>query len=252
MTKTLVSSVVLMSVCFPGSQDSAHWQEKSLLQLRLSSVRLAQEAVPLSTALEEVGIRIRNGYVLFGIEVQLEAGKEPTVDLDIPPDSTLGDALRQVFQQLPTYRYDVVGERLINVYPAGADKDPQNVLNTPVEQFDIKDEQATSVLGAPQLFVNELKRRLTPPTAEQAPQPGGSVGPRLRGTTPGVTLHLKNVTVREILNAVSGATEHFPPDHSPLGWVYYFQPEPSWPAGGSHRWKFHLSTPTNWKKAPDA
>jgi hypothetical protein len=65
---------------------------------------------------------------------------------------------------------------------------------------------------------------------------------------PRVTLHLRKATIREILNAVAQATEQFPPQYFPLGWVYSFQPDPTSPIGGLHSWKPLYSVPPNWKE----
>ncbi|HEV8383908.1 MAG TPA: hypothetical protein VGQ11_03475, partial [Candidatus Acidoferrales bacterium] len=217
---------VLAAVLGAGPQNPPRPGEPALFQLPLFPVHIAQKNISLSKALEEIGVRVRNGYVLFGIEVHREDGKEPSVNLDLPPGSTLGDALQQVFRQLPNYSYELVSPHLINIYPAGTKTDPQDPLNIRVQRFEITNKQASDVLAAPHLFIAELQQRLTPPRAG-APQPSGSVGPRMRSTGPPVSLRLRGRTVRQILNAITEATEQFPPQYTPVGWVYSFQRDPA-------------------------
>jgi hypothetical protein len=64
---------------------------------------------------------------------------------------------------------------------------------------------------------------------------------------PGVTLQLRNVTVREILNAVAEATEKFPHSFYPLGWAYLFEPSSSPVSKDQHSWRALSSAPRNWK-----
>ncbi|MFQ5664111.1 MAG: hypothetical protein ACE5HL_09780 [Terriglobia bacterium] len=217
------------------------------MNLPIFPVRLVRENIALTEALAEVGVRVREGYVLFGIEVHLKEGKEPTVRLELEPGSTLGDALRQIFRQLPNYRFEIAGERLINIYPVGAKEDPDDILNVHVARFDVVDEQPSSLLSRPKDFIPELKDRLTPERTGP-PRPSGYFGVVPTGTGPTVTVHLRNVTVRQILNAVTEAMEEFPPDYMPVGWVYSFEGDPASPIGGEHSWMFHWSVPSSWKE----
>ena len=92
----------------------------------------------------------------------------------------------------------------------------------------------------PELFVPGLRARLHPGEL-------GYAASILSGGPRNLTLHLQNVTLREILNAASQATESFPADLSPSGWVYTFQPKPGLPAGGMHSWNTLLTAPRDWK-----
>lgn len=237
----------LAAILGAAVQNRARAGEPALFQLPLFPVHIAERNISLSKALEHVGVHVRSGYVLFGIEVQLEDEKKPLVSLDLPPGSKLGDALQQILRQLPNYQFEVVSPHLINIYPAGAKTDPQDPLNIRVDRFEITDEQASDVLAAPQLFIAQLQQRLTPPRVG-APQPSGSAGPRMRSSGPTVTVRLRNVTVREILNAITEATEQFPPQYAPVGWVYSFKRDPALPSGGKHSWAFLFSVPHNWKE----
>jgi hypothetical protein len=158
--------------------------------------------------------------------------------------------LLQILRQVADYKYEISGEHLINIYPSGAKRDPENPLNTRVKHFEVVNEQPSSLLTAPQLFFPELAHRLTPPTPPRAgpPQPTGHGGVIMRGMGPAVTVRLRSVTVRQVLNAITQATEQFPPQYSPVGWVYSFQRDPASPIGGVHSWMWLLSAPHGWKQ----
>lgn len=241
----LVSLVLIVGTVWPvGAYHSV--DQPPLLNLPLFPVPVSFTKIPITKALAEVGIRLRNGYVLFGIEVYLENGSEPMVDVKLKPPASLGEALRQIFRQIPEYKFEVISDHLINVYPSLAKQDPFNVLNTRVQRFEVVDEQADGILYSPGDFIPELNERLIPKRGP--PQPSGYSGPGLRSIGPGVTLHLENVTVRQVLNAVSEATTEFPANYSPLGWVYLFEPDPTSPVGGKHSWTVHWSAPSTWKE----
>lgn len=237
-TLLLLGGLVL-SAEVPDKADQAR-----LLRLPLLPVQVTKEGIPLTRALSDLGIHVRNGYVLFGVEVHLIGGKEPTVNLRLEPGSNLGDSLLQIFNQLPAYRFQMVGEHLINVFPAAAKKDPHNVLNLLVDHFDVANQQPGSILSRPEDFIPELEQLLTLKRKRTGPpQPSGYGGVRMLGTGPAVTLHLKNVTVRQVLNAVTEATENSPPNYSPLGWIYTFQRDPTSSIGAKHSWTVHWSVP---------
>ncbi len=240
-------ALVFAAAVAPCAQPFTGTDQPGPLALPIFPTPIVRKRIPLTKALSEVGVEIRHGYVSFGIEARLKDGEEPSVDLSIQPGSTVGDALHQILRQLPEYRFEVVSDHLIGIYPAGAKEDPNDLLNLHVSRFDVVSEDPGALLSRPQDFIPELKGRLTPRRAG-GPQPGGTGGDELRGVGPGITLHLRNVTVRDILNAVSEATEKFPPNLSPVGWVYSFQPDPNLPAGGVHSWMFHWSAPSNWKE----
>jgi hypothetical protein len=63
---------------------------------------------------------------------------------------------------------------------------------------------------------------------------------------PLVTLHLRDVTVRQILNAVSKTTEKAAPKEGAWGWVY--SPVPKSPSiqGAVDYWRLFGTMPHNW------
>jgi len=222
----------------------------SPLSLHLRPTALRLDNVPLSKALEKLGNQVQGGYVLFGLELKLKNGREPLVKVDIPPGETVKGALGMIFYDLPDYKYESVSEHLINIYPVRAKEDPKDVLNILVPRLDIVDKQAGDILSRPKDFIPQLAERLAPPT-----RPGHTGGTPMSILSdvgpPTTTLHLRNVTVCQILNAASEATEEFPAKYMAYGWVYSFDPDPTLPAGGKHSWAVLWSVPYDWKHEAD-
>ena len=96
--------------------------------------------IPLTKALALVGLNTKGTYFLFGVEVILKEGKEPTVSLDLKEGSTVGTALDSIISQLPDYEYEVVDSHLINVFPQAAKRDLKDLLNIQVPRFDVVDQ----------------------------------------------------------------------------------------------------------------
>lgn len=237
--------VLMLAAALQGSGHNAA-SNQQILNLPLRSVPIVHKDVPLSRALSLVGIEVSSGYVLFGIEVHLMNGREPSVNLNVPPGSTLGDALGLVLRQLPEYRFEVVPPHVITVYPLGATADPDDLLNLGVPAFDVVDKQADAILSRPQEFVPALNLRLSPSLAG-AHRPRGYICCGLSSEAPGVTLHLRNVTVRQLLNATSEASGSLPPPYSPLGWVCFVQREPKSPTGRKYSWAVIGTAPHDWR-----
>jgi hypothetical protein len=218
--------------------------EPALLKMALFPAPMVRENVSLSAALAEVGARVTNGYVLFGIEVRVSDAEEPALNVNLKPGSTLGDALRQIFQQVPGYGFTVVSEHRIDVLPAGASRDPADLLNLRIPAFREVDVQPADILTHPDMFIPELRARLVP---RRPGEPSGIFGTFVPGSGP-ASFDLRQVTIRQILNTASKETEKFPVGGQPLGWVCYFRPDPAAPSGGKYTWSLHFSAPRDWKR----
>jgi hypothetical protein len=197
-------------------------------------------------ALRDGAIAMRSHYLTFGIE--LADGDYPEERMVIsspPPGGTVGEFLQDLFRQVPTYEYEVVSEHAVSVYPRGAKEDPNDILNLRIPRFDVDGEDAGVVLVFPQQFIAELRAKLAPPTQGQD-QLFMYIGPVSPG--PKVTLHLRDVTVREILNAVTVATENPKgdgPDDSPCSWIYRTRTHTG---EVKPNWGTLFSLPPNWKE----
>jgi len=237
----MVTLVIIVRAQIPESHD-----EQTILSLPLFPADIVRNHIPLTQALGAVGASVEGGFALFGLELHSTDGQEPIVSVDLPPESRFEDGLRQVMGQIPGYEYEVTSEHMINIYPRGAKKNPADLLNTPVPKFDAVDVDPGGVLTRPADFIPELALRLRPKTSA-GPQPSGYGGSVLRSNVT-ITLHLKDTTVRQILNAASEAMEQLPQEYQPVGWTYLFQPDPESLIGGKHSWAFLFSAPRNWKQ----
>jgi hypothetical protein len=208
---------------------------------------LVIRGVPLSKALDEIGVGVGGGYVLFGVEQRLRKHQPPLVSLDFSAGTTLGGALREVVRQAPDYQFRVVSSHLINVYPAGADQDPDNILNTVIAQVEVFARPGL-VLSRPADFIPELKNRLL--ARSNVAQPRGTLGEVLEGSEAPIRLALKNVSVRQVLNAVSQEWAQSPEPETPAGWIYSYDPEATSPTD-RHLWSFQFSLARDWRKWRD-
>jgi hypothetical protein len=242
-----LGALLLLAGWLVGSSPLCGQQAVSLLDLPVLTAGPWQ-AIPLRDALGHLGSSVSEGYVLFGLEEQLRDGKGPTVNLDIRTETRLGTALRDLLAQLPPYEMEVVSDHLINLRPKGTKDDPDSILNLRVASFDAVSKPAYVILDAPRDVIPELNAALRP-----KPEPGKQVIELYFGGHhggPPVTLHLKNVTVREILNATSVATDPYADDHlpgqAPRGWVCTFNPNPS-PGNSNYSWGSLFSMPRTWR-----
>jgi hypothetical protein len=238
----ILTLVIAVQAQKPESHD-----KQTVLSLPLFPADIVRNHISLTQALGVVGASVQGGFILFGLELHSKDGQEPTVSVDLPPESRFEDGLRQIMGQIPGYKYEVISEHMINIYPRGANKNPEDLLNTPVPQFDAVNVDPGGILTSPSDFIPELAVRLRPKTSA-GPQPSGFGGSVFRSNGPSITLHMKDTTVRQILNAASEVMEQFPPNHQPVGWTYLFQPDPASPGGGKHSWAFLFSAPRNWKQ----
>jgi len=239
----------LFSTVLLGWQVSAVASDAAVLKLTLDLPPGVRKATPLRYALQELSAHVQGGYVLFGAEIREVGGREPVLDLNVAEGETLSEALRDVFRQVPGYTLEVVSEHMINVYPRGAKEDDKCPLNLRVDHFDVVNQWPDMLFNYPETYIPNLAKRLVertvgPPYPVEYPSimTTGVLGPRL-------TLHLRDVTLREILNAISLATEeNFPANMSPVCWASLFHPDAVWAVGGTYSWNHLPCAPADWKK----
>ena len=206
--------------------------------------------VPLTTALSNIGYSLKSdGYILFGTTVVLnEMGEEPRVTLNLLPGDTVQRAIDSLSQQLPEYRWVLVYDHLMNVFPAQQTR--CDLLDTRFDQLDIKNQNPANILGAPEYSIPELHQAIMSELAASAP--GGGIGYGFSiglSEGPRMNLSFRSVTVREILNrVVEKMCKNFPADYPPTGWVYVIKQHPASPGARRHSWNQHRSVPElNWK-----
>jgi len=174
-------------------------------------------------------------------------------------DTTLGDAVRSLCQADPRYEYEVIeGETIgteysgsmMEVRPKGALKNPDDLLSMKVKDYKVDARSAGAIEAiehisedAPELraFLQQKHEGWVKKTGRQ---PGGFPGSLMSGNMPPppFVLELHNVTVRQILDAISlKSIERFKEgkNYGPVGWEYDFviKPNATTGLGGIPNWK---------------
>lgn len=163
-------------------------------------------------------------------------------------NQTVGQILQRLCGEDPRYAFEVMSDsRIVNVYLKSARSDPRNLLNVRVSRFDVEGYVHPQTLirsidrYAPELrdYLNEKRREHWARTGP----PGAFPGSVLSGDAPvpKISIHLRDLTIREILNAIVLYTS----DHRdalgfsfPLSWKYEFIVDPAAPTGlkGQPKW----------------
>jgi hypothetical protein len=205
-------------------------------KLHVGNVPLTFDNAPLTSALGRIGVSLGEGeFVLFGVEVIVEDGQEPLVTARIPAGSPLNDALTQVVQAVPGYTFAAVSPHLVNVFPRIADSDPEDLLNLQVPKLELVGVSPSNFLSNPARFVPELKAALS-----RGRQAGCEIGPGLSDKAPGITISLRDLTLRQAMNRVSEASISSAQRNQGLafGWVYLRETFPS-AAHPADSWRVH-------------
>lgn len=163
-----------------------------------------------------------------------------------------GETVEQIVQRLclvdQRYEFSVVEGMMIEVRPKGSTENPEDLLN-----IKIKDYKVDGDFSAPQVIesVNKdapelrdfLRRNREGWAAKTGQESAGVAGSIISGNMPSprFTLHLHDVTVRQILDAISvKSIEMFREgkNFGPTGWKYTFAVEPDSPTGlgGYPKW----------------
>jgi hypothetical protein len=179
--------------------------------------------------------------ILIGFEKIVHGEGEKTESLSLSTNSaTVGHILEQLCQQSRQYQYEVIEGGVIYVHPAHAESDPLGLLNIKITDFSVEGKIAPAaiILRIGEL-APELASYLDAKKSEYYSRRGivpGSPGAILHGNMdPDVNLHLRDMTVREILNAVvlhsRQLSEQTPADSGgnkipPTSWIYEFVMNP--------------------------
>ena len=191
--------------------------------------------------------------ILIGFEKIVHREGEKTESLSLSTNSaTVGEILEQLCQQSTQYQYEVIEGGIIYVHPAHGDSDPLGLLNIKITDFSVEGKMAPdAIIWRIRDHAPELASYLNAKESEYYSRRGivpGFPGAILHGNMdPEVNLHLQNMTVREILNAVvlysRQLSDQTPADIGgnkipPTSWMYEFVLNPEAPTGlgGTPRW----------------
>jgi hypothetical protein len=191
--------------------------------------------------------------ILIGFEKIAHREGERTESLSLSTKSaTVGEILDKLCQQSKQYRYEIIEGGIIYVHPAHAESDPLGLLNIRISDFVVQGKMVpAAIIVRIGEFAPELNSYLDRKKNEYysrrgiSPASPGAIGHG--NMDPNVNLHLRNMTLREILNATvvysvrlrdetpADWTGNKPPTTS---WMYEFVTNPDAPTGlgGTPRW----------------
>ena len=196
-------------------------------------------------------------HVVIGFEriPHPEGEKGGPISLEVS-DGTLGGVVQRLCRADPRYECEVIGGLMIEVRPKGAAKDPKDLLNMKVQNYridaNVTADQAIEQIAedAPELreFLYHKVEEWVKKTGEHPAVFGNSMSGNI--PPPRFTLELHNVTVRQILDAISlKGIEMFkegpdfdsrgmPIKFAPVGWEYDFVIHPNAATGldGFPKW----------------
>jgi hypothetical protein len=235
----LALTLFFLPTAIPQSFDARPILDRAV-QLTYST----NQPIPLLQALKSLSGHSITTYLDFGVELETDDAHQPMVLIGSTEGLTIGQALSRVLGQASAYDYRVKSPHFISIAPKQLRSDPKDMLNKKIAAFDVDGTQSGEILTWPDRFVPELWRLLHHETpGEQQVYVYQGVGVAIG---PLVTLHLRDTTLREILDTVSIATEAAGPDAFPLGWV--FSMEPTKDSGLAPKWHLMVGAPGNWKQ----
>jgi len=149
------------------------------------------------------------------------------------------DILDYLTQADPRYAYETVGCNLIHVYPKNAKEDPDNLLNVKIKEFEVHQYDLYKAIYHIAHLAPEL-RDLLQRKMRSGSVPGSSISGDMDPVRPKISLKLKNVTVRDILNEIAGQSNKVSSgnrDFPPVGWLYEFRVDETSALGGYPSWQ---------------
>ena len=238
---TLICSLLLIEVTESAKQNL---KENSILELRIDSLKVENASV-------EEALKLLRGkdssQILIGFEKITDArlGKNISISF-VSENESVRDILRRIFSADTRYTYSLVSNSLIEVFPVGSKNDMSNLLNMRVKKFSYeKLAEPSYIITDIDRIVPELSEFLERNRQEYSKRSGieyGFGGSIPRGNQEReISLELRDVTVREILNAAALLSLQLFREHGfliPVGWKYEFVVDPTAPTGlgGYPKW----------------
>jgi hypothetical protein len=237
-TVGFVALLALQGFCSPGSGQ------------RSSSMSSRVETMALHDATMEEALRTLRATnpdeILIGFERIPHRRNEPETKLSLSSsNATVEEILVALCGQDPRYVYEIANDRVIQVHPRDSFNDPQNLLNLSVHDFSVEETMSpAAVISRVGELAPELSSYLADKKRDFYAQRGmypSSPGALMHGNMdPQIRIHLQDVTVRQILNAVVSYSyelyETAKPDWTgnrpaPTSWIYDFTVDPNAPTG---------------------
>ncbi len=244
-----VAEVVFGVLPFPALPWAAAEEagSESVLELKVDSLKVDKADMEHALRL----LRDKDpSRILIGFEKvpHKDGPAENNISLQVA-GATVGEILKLLCRADPRYRYVVVKGSIINLFPGKAASDPYRLMDLKIQSFDF-DGPAFPHFLIEKIndYAPELREFLWTKAQEWAARSGKSVGyPGVISTgnmpPPKITIRLRNVTVRNALNALSlYSLTMFRQGEllgwSPTGWKYEFviDPKAATGLGGYPRW----------------
>lgn len=245
----LYTSILLASTVQP------HQERKILPDVSVLSEIVESVDVQNSTMEEALRTLRQRDFarILIGFEKIAHREGEKTESLSLSTDgATVGEILERLCQQSKQYQYEIIEGGIIYVHPTQAESDPLGLLNIKITDFSVEGKMLPAAIIvrigelAPEL-ASYLYRKQSEYYSRRGIVPGfpGAIGHG--NMDPEINLHLRNMTVREILNATvlysSRLRDQTPADWTgnklpTTSWMYEFvmNPEAATGLGGTPRW----------------
>ena len=253
----LSSDVLLYILISLASTVKPHQESSGRISTDVSVLSEIVESFQVqNSTMEEALLTLRQRdftRILIGFEKIAHWEGEKTESLSLSTNSaTVGEILQQLCQQSMQYQYEFIEGGLIYVHPVHGESDPLGLLNIKITDFSVEGNMAPqAIISRIGELAPELAAYLNAKKGEYYSRRGivpGFPGSILHGNLdPEVNLHLQNMTVREILNAVvlysRQLSAQTPADIGgnkipPTSWMYEFVLNPVAPTGlgGIPRW----------------
>lgn len=215
-----------------------------ILDTKIELIKLDQ--VGMEEALRELQGKNKE-QILIGFEEVPHAKGQRQKPISI---ELSGLTVRAILDKLvaadPRYTYEVAAGSVINVFPRRAKDNPTNLLNIRVSKFALHGKLIPQdVIRRIGEYAPELRDYMAKKALERAARTKiypGRVGSILSGgMEPQIDLEMQNVTVRDILNAITLYSVKLSQEHPnwfPIGWKYEFiiDPEAQTGLGGYPSW----------------
>lgn len=251
-----------LTIAVGGSSPAS--RHEALARMRPSILRVPVSSFKVQNAsMAEALLKLRSSdvsHIVIGFErIPHPAGEKAGPISVTLKDTKLGAVIDRLCRSDPRYEYKVVEGRaispdlkgsMIEVLPRGAASNPKDLLNIKVSHYRVEArsagaEEAIRKISedAPELR-QFLYRKHEEWLAKTGREPGGAPGSIVSGNRPPppLILELHNVTVRQILDAISlKSIQRFKEgkNYAPVGWEYNFiiHPNASTGLGGHPQFK---------------
>jgi hypothetical protein len=230
--------VALVSLC-----TAAHDQQPSVMSYSVSTYTVHDAT--MEEALR--ALRATNpNQILIGFERFPHRRNESETKLSLSlSNATVEEILTALCKNDSRYVYAISDSRVIQVHPRNSSTDPPDLLNLPVHDFSVEETMTpAAVISRIGELAPELSSYLADKKRDYYAQRGilpSSPGALMHGNMdPQLKIHLRDVTVRQILNAIVSYSyelyETAKPDwtgnkQAPTSWIYDFTVDPDAPTG---------------------